>query len=60
MYLEAGAAPAHSKAAGQVRRDGGRKGIAEVPPRNAPGANRARVEDLVERVLGPSALEEKS
>jgi vacuolar-type H+-ATPase subunit F/Vma7 len=60
VYLEDGVAPTNSKALARVRREGGCIVITEVPAVNAPRAYRARVEDLVERVLGPSALEEKS
>jgi len=60
VYLEAGVAPANSKALARVRREGGRIVITEVPAVGAAGGYRARVEELVERVLGPSALEDKS
>ena len=59
VFLEDGIAPKDSKALAQVHREGGRIVIAEVPAVSAPQAYRARVEDLVLRVLGPSALAEK-
>jgi vacuolar-type H+-ATPase subunit F/Vma7 len=58
VFLEYGVAPKESKILAQVHREGGRIVIAEVPEVNAPQAYRARVEDLVLRVLGPSALED--
>ena len=60
VYLEDGIAPVNSKALAQVRREGGRIVITEVPAVSAPGTYRARVEELVERVLGPSALEDRA
>ena len=59
VFLEDGIAPKDSKALTRVHREGGRIVIAEVPAVSAPQAYRGRVEDLVLRVLGPSALEEE-
>lgn len=43
----------------RVRSEGGRIVVVEVPPLHAPADYHPPVEDLVERVLGPSALEEQ-
>ncbi len=42
-----------------VRREGGRVVITEVPPLHAPGDYHPPVEDMIMRVLGPSALEDR-
>ncbi|MCK9394090.1 MAG: V-type ATP synthase subunit F [Methylobacter sp.] len=42
----------------QVRSEGGRIVVIEVPPLQAPEDYHPLVEDLIRRVLGPSALEE--
>jgi vacuolar-type H+-ATPase subunit F/Vma7 len=44
----------------QVRNEGGRIVLAEVPELNAPSNYHPLVEDLVESILGPQALEDKS
>ena len=43
----------------RVRNEGGRIVIAEIPQLHTPGVYRPPVEDLVESILGPSALEER-
>ncbi len=43
----------------RVRNEGGRIVVVEVPPLQAPADYRPPVEDLVESILGPSALEER-
>ena len=43
----------------QVRNEGGRIVIAEIPQLHAPGDYHPIVEDLVHSILGPSALEEQ-
>ncbi len=43
----------------RVRKEGGHIVVSEVPPLQAPKDYRPPVEELVRRVLGPSALEEK-
>jgi vacuolar-type H+-ATPase subunit F/Vma7 len=44
----------------RVRREGGRIIVSEIPPLDAPENYRPPVEALVTRVLGPSALEERT
>ena len=44
----------------RVRREGGRIIVSEIPPLDAPESYRPPVEALVTRVLGPSALEERT
>lgn len=44
----------------QVRNEGGRIVLAEVPELSAPSNYHPLVEDLVESILGPQALEDKS
>jgi len=44
----------------RVRREGGRIIVSEIPPLDAPKNYRPPVEALVTRVLGPSALEERT
>ncbi len=44
----------------QVRNEGGRIVLAEVPELSAPSNYHPLVEDLVESILGPQALEEKT
>lgn len=44
----------------RVRNEGGRIVVVEVPPLQAPANYRPPVEDLVESILGPSALEERT
>jgi hypothetical protein len=44
----------------QVRGKSGRIVVIEVPPLQAPKDYHPPVEDLIRRVLGPSALEENS
>ena len=43
----------------RVRREGGRIVVSEVPPLHTPADYQPPVEELVRRVLGPSALEER-
>lgn len=44
----------------RVRNEGGRIIVVEIPQLHAPGAYRPPVENLVESILGPSALEERT
>ena len=44
----------------QVRNEGGRIVLAEVPELSAPSNYHPLVEDLVESILGPQALEERT
>lgn len=44
----------------RVRREGGRIIVSEIPSLDAPDSYRPPVEALVTRVLGPSALEERT
>ncbi|MBP7712329.1 MAG: hypothetical protein KA217_07695 [Gammaproteobacteria bacterium] len=44
----------------RVRREGGRIIVSEIPALDAPESYRPPVEALVTRVLGPSALEERT
>lgn len=44
----------------RVRREGGRIIVSEIPPLDAPDSYRPPVEALVTRVLGASALEERT
>jgi vacuolar-type H+-ATPase subunit F/Vma7 len=44
----------------RVRREGGRVIVSEVPPLDAPESYRPPVEALVVRVVGASALEERT
>ncbi len=44
----------------RVRNEGGRIVVVEVPPLQAPANYRPPVEDLVESILGPSALGDRS
>jgi vacuolar-type H+-ATPase subunit F/Vma7 len=43
----------------QVRAEGGRIVIVEIPPLQAPADHHTAVDDLVRRVLGPSVLEDE-
>jgi len=42
----------------QVRAEGGRIVVVEVPPLHTPNDYHPQVEELVQRILGPSALKE--
>lgn len=59
LFLEDGLADC-TPCLDRVRREGGRIIITAVPPIDSPESYRPPVEELVERVLGPSALEDKS
>lgn len=47
------------EALAQVRREGGSILVTEIPPLGKPGAYRSPVEELVLKVLGSGALEER-
>ena len=59
VVIECDLARSEGKWLKHVRNEGGRIVITEVPQLHAPGEFRPRVEDLVESILGPSALEER-
>jgi vacuolar-type H+-ATPase subunit F/Vma7 len=59
VFIEHTLARADIPSLGQVRREGGRIVVSEVPPLHTPADYRPPVEELVTRVLGPSALEER-
>ena len=59
VFLEDGLLDRESESLNQVRREGGRVVVTEVPPLESPADYHPRVEDLVRRVLGPSALEDR-
>jgi vacuolar-type H+-ATPase subunit F/Vma7 len=44
----------------QVRNEGGRIVVTEIPPLAAPGSYSPAVDQLVRSILGPGALEEKA
>ena len=58
LFLESELACCDSGSLNRVRREGGRIVVTEVPPLHAPEDYHPPVEELVLRVLGPSALEE--
>lgn len=60
VIIESDLARSEGKWLKRVRDEGGRIVVTEVPPLHAPGSFRPRVEDLVESILGASALEERS
>ena len=60
VIIECDLARSEGKWLKRVRDEGGRIVVSEVPQLHAPGSFRPRVEDLVESILGPSALEERS
>ncbi len=60
VFLEHGLARCGTACLERVRREGGQIVVTEVPPLHAPKDYRPPVEDLVTRVLGPSALEDRS
>lgn len=59
IYLEQELAQGESANLDQVRKEGGRIVITEVPAIHSPEEYHPPVEELVVRVLGPSALEER-
>ena len=58
VVLEHHLARGHGQFLGQLRAEGGSVVITEVPPLHAPADYHPPVEELVRRILGPSALEE--
>ena len=60
LFLEHSLSRAAGPHLARVRKEGGHIIVSEVPPLHAPEDYRPPVEELVSRVLGPSALEEKS
>lgn len=58
LFLEHGLARATGPSLERVRKEGGQILVTEVPPLHAPEDYQPPVEELVKRVLGPSALEE--
>lgn len=59
VLLEHQLARSHGPVLAQVRSEGGRIVVGEVPPLATPADYHPPVEDLVRRILGPSALEEQ-
>ena len=59
VYLQHDLARLDLPALARIRREGGRVVVTEVPLLHDPEAYRPPVEDLVLRVLGPDALEER-
>jgi vacuolar-type H+-ATPase subunit F/Vma7 len=59
IVLEGNLARGSGRWLNRVRNEGGRIVIAEIPQLHTPGVYRPLVEDLVESILGPSALEER-
>ncbi|MDZ7751312.1 MAG: V-type ATP synthase subunit F [Gammaproteobacteria bacterium] len=59
VFLEHQVAREAGQALEDIRREGGRIVISEIPPLEAPADYRPPVEDLVIRVLGASALEKR-
>ncbi len=60
VFVESGLVARGGRHLDRVRREGGRIIVSEVPPLDAPESYRPPVEALVTRVLGPSALEERT
>ncbi len=60
VLVEEGLARSNGPWLRRVRNEGGRIVVVEVPPLQAPADYRPPVEDLVESILGPSALEERT
>ena len=60
VIIECDLARSEGKWLKRVRDEGGRIVVSEVPQLHDPGSFRPRVEDLVESILGASALEERS
>lgn len=58
IFLESGLA-SDGPLLEQVRREGGSILVTEIPALGAPDTYRSPVEDLVLKVLGPAALEER-
>jgi vacuolar-type H+-ATPase subunit F/Vma7 len=59
VYLQQDLAQLNVPSLERIRREGGRVVVTEVPRLHDPGSYRRPVEDLVARVLGPGALEER-
>ena len=60
VFIEHGMARAGSPMLARARREAGHVVITEIPPLHAPSDYRPPVEELVLRVLGPSALGERT
>ena len=60
IFVESGLVARGCRNLDRVRREGGRIIVSEIPPLDAPESYRPPVEALVTRVLGPSALEERT
>lgn len=60
IFVESGLVARGGRNLDRVRREGGRIIVSEIPPLDAPESYRPPVEALVTRVLGPSALEERT
>jgi vacuolar-type H+-ATPase subunit F/Vma7 len=60
LFLENSLVSSTSRYLERVRREGGRIVVTEIPRLDAPGDYRPPVEALVTRVLGASALEERT
>ena len=60
IVVESGLVARGGRNLDRVRREGGRIIVSEIPPLDAPESYRPPVEALVTRVLGPSALEERT
>jgi len=60
IFLEHSLSRAGGPNLARVRKEGGHVVVSEVPPLHAPEDYKPPVEELVTRVLGPSALEERS
>lgn len=59
VFLEHGLSRCKLQCVDRIRREGGHVVITEVPPIRTPEDYHPPVEDLVLRILGPSALEER-
>lgn len=59
VFMEHDLARRAGHALTRIRREGGRIVVSEIPPLQAPADYRPPVEELVLRVLGPSALEKR-
>ena len=60
LVLESGLARSPGRWLTRVRNEGGGIVVVEIPQFHSPGKYRPPVEDLVESILGPSALEERT
>ncbi|MCP4041548.1 MAG: hypothetical protein GY731_06250 [Gammaproteobacteria bacterium] len=59
VFLEHELAHCNSPSLEHARREGGRIVLTEVPPLHSPDEYHPPVEELITRLLGPSALEER-